>query len=94
MEGNACIGEGFFAFLTFLWIEVDITKKISFAAGGGTPRDDIQYAWRSDCNPRIWALMNKSLCRGPIQSPWLEDNVGSGIGLPMVNVLESTLMWT
>ncbi len=31
--------------------------------------------------------------RGQIQSPWLGDKVDSVIGLPRVNVFESTLEW-
>ncbi len=32
--------------------------------------------------------------RGQIQSPWLGYKVDSGVRLPMLNVLESTLEWT
>ncbi len=42
-----------------------------------------------------WSFyVEKRATSGQIQSPWQRNKVDSGIGLPMVNVLESTLEWT
>ncbi len=45
-------------------------------------------------HPVYIKFLRSSISWGHIQSPWLGDKVDSGIGLPTVNVLESTPEWT